>query len=201
MTFISILIGKRGETIDNTVILTNVFKLDEFYYFEKTGIKELCLFIARTSFSRANKGTITNVQHKGYYFTVLTNNEGLSICAVLNNNEYPIRVLHRILKNTLEKYINEHGDKWKIINNDLLLPMQNLSEKLNDFADPVKVDKIYKINNDLDSTKEIIHKTIDKVLERGEKIDVLVQRSKDLSKSSKQFYKTAIKMNRCCTIL
>ena len=41
-----------------------------------------------------------------------------------------------------------------------------------------------------------MYKAIVKVLERGEKIEDLVQRSKDLSKSSKQFYKTARKLNR-----
>ena len=200
MTFISLLIGKRGNTIKDTVILTNVFKLDEFYYFEKKGIKELCTFIARNSFSRANKGKIINVQHKGYYFTIVTNYEGLSICAVFNDDKYPLRVLHRILKDLLVLYIKEHGDKWKNINNDLQLPLKDLVFKLNEYSDPNKVDKIYKINKDLDDTKIIMHQNIDKVLERGEKIEDLVERSKDLSKTSKQFYKTTRKMNRCCII-
>ena len=171
-----------------------------FIISKKKGIRELCTFIARNSFSRANKGKIINVQHKGYFFTIVTNYEGLSICAVFNNNKYPLRVLHRILKNLLVLYIKEHGDKWKDINNDLQLPLEDLAAKLKEYADPTKVDKIYKINKDLDYTKIIMHQNIDKVLERGEKIEDLVERSKDLSKSSKKFYKTTRKMNSCCLI-
>ncbi len=200
MTFISLLIGKRGKTVNDTVILTNVYNLDEFYYFEKKGVRELCTFIARNSFSRANKGKIINVQHKGYYFTIVTNYEGLSICAVFNDDKYPLRVLFRILKDLLLLYTKEHGDKWKFINNDLQLPLNNFASKLKEYADPSKIDKIYKIDKDLDTTKKIMHKNIEKVLERGEKIEDLVERSKDLSKTSKQFYKTTRKMNRCCVI-
>jgi synaptobrevin homolog YKT6 len=44
------------------------------------------------------------------------------------------------------------------------------------------------------------HKTIDAVLERGVKLDDLVERSDDLSKQSKLFYKQARKTNSCCVI-
>ncbi len=44
------------------------------------------------------------------------------------------------------------------------------------------------------------HKTIDAVLERGVKLDELVERSNDLSSQSKLFYKQARKTNSCCTI-
>ena len=200
MTFISILIGRRGNTVDNTVILTNVFNLEEFYFFEKKGIQELCRFIARTGFSKSVKGKITNVQHKDFYFTVMTDFRGLSICAVFNDNKYPIRVLHRVLRDILNIYVCKHGNKWEIINNDLQLPLKNLHNKLLEVSDPKKIDKIYKINKDLENTKLLMHQNIDKVLDRGEKIEDLVERSKDLSKTSKSFYRTTKKFNRCCIL-
>ena len=46
----------------------------------------------------------------------------------------------------------------------------------------------------------ILHKTIDSVLERGTKLDSLVERSDDLSRQSKMFYKQAKKTNSCCVI-
>lgn len=42
------------------------------------------------------------------------------------------------------------------------------------------------------------HKTIESVLERGEKLDNLVERSNALSAQSKMFYKTTKKQNSCC---
>lgn len=42
-----------------------------------------------------------------------------------------------------------------------------------------------KIQKELDETKIVLHKTIESVLERGEKIDDLVQKSDGLSAQSK----------------
>ena len=44
-------------------------------------------------------------------------------------------------------------------------------------------------------------KTIESVLERGEKLDSLVARSENLSAQSKMFYTTAKKQNSCCTVM
>lgn len=43
------------------------------------------------------------------------------------------------------------------------------------------------------------HKTIESVLERGEKLDNLVERSNALSTQSKMFYKTAKKVRCMCS--
>lgn len=48
-----------------------------------------------------------------------------------------------------------------------------------------------KIQKELDETKIVLHKTIESVLERGEKIDSLVEKSDGLSAQSKMFYKQA----------
>jgi len=50
-----------------------------------------------------------------------------------------------------------------------------------------------KVQAELDETKIILHKTIESVLERGEKLDNLVDRSEALSSQSRMFYKTAKK--------
>jgi synaptobrevin family protein YKT6 len=43
------------------------------------------------------------------------------------------------------------------------------------------------IQKDLDETKIILHKTIESVLERGEKLEQLVDKSSDLSMASQIF--------------
>jgi len=50
-----------------------------------------------------------------------------------------------------------------------------------------------RVQAELDETKIILHKTIESVLERGEKLDNLVQRSDALSAQSRMFYTTAKK--------
>lgn len=45
-----------------------------------------------------------------------------------------------------------------------------------------------KIRQELDETKIVLNKTIESMLQRGEKIDDLVKQSEGLSASSKAFY-------------
>ena len=55
--------------------------------------------------------------------------------------------------------------------------------------DPHQADKLAKIQSDLDETKVVLHRTIESMLERGEKLDTLVGKSEDLSMASQMFYK------------
>jgi hypothetical protein len=50
-----------------------------------------------------------------------------------------------------------------------------------------------KVQQELGETKVVLHKTIESVLQRGEKLDQLVERSDALSMQSRMFYKTAKK--------
>ena len=50
-----------------------------------------------------------------------------------------------------------------------------------------------KVQAELDETKGVLHKTIESLLEREEKLDSLVERSQALSAQSKLFYKSAKK--------
>ena len=59
-------------------------------------------------------------------------------------------------------------------------------------------DKIYKINEEIKSVQEIMHKNIEAVIARGETLDSLVKKSKDLSDHSKKFYVQSNKFNKCC---
>ena len=65
------------------------------------------------------------------------------------------------------------------------LDFKPLKEYIIKYQDPQQADSIMKIQKELDETKIVLHKTIESVLERGEKIDDLVQKSDGLSAQSK----------------
>lgn len=69
-----------------------------------------------------------------------------------------------------------------------------LQSYLTKYQDPRQADTIMRVQAELDETKVVLHKTIESVLERGEKLDNLVERSNALSAQSKMFYKTAKKV-------
>jgi len=76
-----------------------------------------------------------------------------------------------------------------------------LKEYLTKYQDPQAADSIMKIQKELDETKILMKKTIESVLERGEKIDSLVAKSDGLSSQSKMFYTQAKKQNSCCVVM
>lgn len=67
--------------------------------------------------------------------------------------------------------------------------------------DPQQADKLTKIQRDLDETKVVLHETIESMLQRGEKLENLVDKSSDLSMASQIFYKQAKKNNQCCKLM
>lgn len=69
------------------------------------------------------------------------------------------------------------------------LDFPQLKEYIVKYQDPHQADSIMKIQKELDETKIVLHKTIESVLERGEKIDTLVEKSDGLNAQSKMFYK------------
>jgi synaptobrevin family protein YKT6 len=119
---------------------------------------------------------------------------------VITDTEYPARVAFVLLGQLLEEFSTAQGDSWKTVTTPESVTFPPVEEYLAKYQDPAAADKVTKIQKDLDETTEILHKTIDSVLERGVKLDNLVERSDDLSKQSKMFYKQAKKTNSCCVI-
>ena len=80
-------------------------------------------------------------------------------------------------------------------------PWENLEDITKQYEDPASIDKIAKLQDELDKTIEIMHINIGKVFERGENIKVLEQKTHELSISTKIFVDDARKLNSCCAIL
>ena len=76
--------------------------------------------------------------------------------------------------------------------------MKNCTEAMLDI--PGAAMQIMKVEKQVIETKEVLHRTLEAVLARGEKIDDLVAKSEKLSKSSKLFYDQT-RITRCCEIM
>jgi synaptobrevin family protein YKT6 len=72
---------------------------------------------------------------------------------------------------------------------------------LKQYNDPTKFDALVMAQKNSDEIKVILHDTIRQLLERGQNLEKLVEKSKDLSAQSKIFYKNSKAMNKsCCNI-
>jgi synaptobrevin homolog YKT6 len=156
-------------------------------------------FLTKTFTKRTEKGQRQSITHEGYVVHCYVRSDGLG-GSVTTDLDYPARVAFVLLGQLLDEFTKEVGDSWKTCTVAESIAFPKIEEYLQKYQNPAEADKVTKIQNDLDETTQILHKTIDSVLERGVKLDNLVDRSNDLSAQSKMFYKQAKKTNSCCVI-
>jgi len=200
MKIVDITILRRLTDGDGDPIpLCSATDLSQYGYFQRQGVKEMITFFTKTFSKRTELGQRQSITHESYVVHSYVRSDGLAGC-VTTDLEYPSRVAFVLLTQLLDEFTSTLGTAWKdtIVADSLTFPP--LEEYLVRYQDPAAADKVTKIQQDLEETTQVLHKTIDSVLERGVKLDSLVERSDDLSKQSKMFYKQAKKTNGCCVI-
>jgi synaptobrevin family protein YKT6 len=118
-------------------------------------------------------------QHEQFSFSCQRQNEWGIV--IVTDHEYPSRVAFELLRDLFENPSDGN--------------MVHIIENRQDGQDAIS-----RVKSTLDETMVIAHENIDKVIARGHDIDELVERSANLSASSKMFYKTAKKHNSCCQL-
>jgi synaptobrevin homolog YKT6 len=130
---------------------------------------------------------------------------------MITDHEYPHRVAFNLLNQILDEFLQKHPKiRWTTPltsgatrgGRDVpVTPFQQLKEYLVKYQNPHEADSILRVQKEIDETKVILHKTIESMLDRGERLDQLVDKSEKLSAQSKTFYKVAQKTNACsCSI-
>ncbi|KAK4762043.1 hypothetical protein SAY87_029927 [Trapa incisa] len=199
MKITALLVLKVNGDGSDPVILSIASDVSHFGYFQRSSVKEFIVFVSRTVAKRTPPGQRQSVQHEEYKVHSYNRND---LCTVgFMDDHYPVRSAFSLLNQVLDEYLKSFGDSWRSAQADNTQPWPYLNEALTKYQDPAEADKLLKIQRELDETKIILHKTIDSVLARGEKLDSLVEKSSDLSAASQMFYKQAKKTNQCCTIL
>lgn len=172
-------------------------------------LKEFASFFSKTLAKRVPAGGRSTVEHHEYLCHVHSRSNGL-VAVALCDREYPSRVAFTLLSKVTDDFLAAFPveSSWHSVRDDgsgsshtpaLSFPV--LDTVIEKYQDPAQADPIMKIQKDLDDTKVILHKTIDGVLERGVKLDSLVEKSNDLSLQSKMFYKQAKSQNSCCGMM
>jgi synaptobrevin homolog YKT6 len=134
-----------------------------------------------------------------YLVHVFMRSDGLCCCATVDK-EYPPRVAFSLVAKILEDFDSQVSN-WRNQNTNEAMSWPPLDEAVVKYQDPSQADQIMRIQRHLDETKDILHNTIETVLERGERLEDLVDRSGELSAQSKLFYKQAKKTNSCCAVI
>lgn len=180
-------------------ILGNATDVSNFGYFQRTSVREMLNFVSRTIIRRTAPGQRQSVEQEEYIVHACNKN-GLAAIAFMDR-EYPSRSSFYVLNKVLEDFEKAAGDSWKTATVDGELGNLVCEAALKEYQDPAQADKLLKVQRELDETKVVLHKTIDSLLARGEKLDSLVEKSTDLSMASQVFYKQARRQNQCCVIM
>lgn len=141
---------------------------------------------SKTVAERTRPGQRQDVEEQDYTFHAYARSEG--VCGIIiSDHQYPALVAHQLLSKVLDEFLSSHPKSaWS---QGQQQQMPELKEYLAKYQDPHQADSIMKIQRELDETKIVLHKTIESVLQRGEKIDDLVAKSDGLSAQSKMFYR------------
>jgi len=156
--------------------------LSSFSYFNRSSINELlCEFATFAAESLDNDPERKTFEHRD--FLLCCHRIGDLVTALFTDLEYPTRCTFELLRRVHEDASEEHMGI-------ILTQCQHANT----------VDALTRAQCQLDETLVIMHENVTKILQRGDDIDALVEKSARLSVASKTFYKVARKHNRCCAV-
>lgn len=180
-------------------MLTQACDLSTFGFFQRGTVKEMITFFAKLITKKTEPGQRQSVQNQEYYVHVYMRVDGMCACATCDA-EYPARVAFSLLMKMMDEFEAAHP-KWRTETRNEALVYPKLEEQVIKYQDPTQADQIMKIQKNLDETKAVLHQSIEGVLQRGEKLEDLVEKSGELSSQSKLFYKQAKRANSCCVVI
>ena len=88
---------------------------------------------------------------------------------------------------------------WRNAAADLKLSSPAVDKLLSTYQHPEQADNLLRIQRELDDVKDVLRGSMQQLMERGEKIETIIEKSEDLDMSSKQFLWNAQKTNSCCS--
>ncbi|CAF4855642.1 unnamed protein product [Pieris macdunnoughi] len=183
--------------VTSATILKAAYDLQSFSFFQRSSVQEFMTFVSKTIVERTHQASRQSVKEGEYMVQVYVRADNLA-GVLISDHEYPNRVAHTLITKLLDDFSAKVPVAIWQTGDETTIDFPVLPQYLAKYQDPKEADALTKIQNDLDETKIILHDTIKAVLERGEKLDDLVEKSNSLSMHSKAFYKTARKTNSCC---
>lgn len=178
-------------------ILKAAYELSSFSFYQRSSVKEFINFTSKILTERSSSNSRQSVKEDIYMCHIYVREDNLvGVC--LSDHDYPTRVAHTLLTKILEDFTAQVPRTHWTAGKEVPGFDGPLDAHLKKYQVPQEADAMTKVQAELDETKIILHNTIEAVLQRGEKLDDLVQKSEGLSMQSKTFYKTAKKTNACC---
>jgi len=195
------LLKQNGQTAN---ILASAHQLDFISFFKRPFFKEHLNFGARTAVSRlkpGDKSFIEDKEEKDVKSFVDIQKNGLGVVIVFDR-EYPEKVILIIAKEIINEFYKvKTDDEFIDVKSDVDWSISALDTMIKKYQDPKEADKLMKLQSQLEEVNQIMTRNLDDILKRGETLDNLMSKSKDVSTVSYNFYKKARETNKkCCSL-
>ncbi|CAD2106486.1 SNARE protein, putative [Plasmodium vinckei] len=199
MNLLAIILTRHG---DETTFLCTATDLNNYSFIKKKAFKEAAFFVARTIPSRIEydvKEIITHESNIVFAFKYSDN-----ICpVVIATDDYPERVAFYMINEIYMDFIRSIPKNiWSEVKEDNKISF-NLNHYLSKYKDPLACDAITQTNMKISENVGKVRVTMDALIRNRENLDVLVDKSKDLSSTTKQLFKQSKKLKRkqCCQLM
>ena len=200
MRIVSLSVYKWNQ--ENSYLLCSEMNLQDLWFYQRGVATDLIKFNARMISGRTQPGQQASIQLEQNIGTChcWTTHDGISAC-VMTDLEYPEKAAYTLLNKIIMEFRTMHGTALPKVSADTAFSFPPLEAYLKDWQNPHEADKLLKVEKELFEVQNIVHKNLEDLLQRGEQMDELMAKSKDLNEVSVGFYKKAKKQNEsCCTI-
>ncbi|KAL0478643.1 synaptobrevin [Acrasis kona] len=201
----SLMLLKMNKATNKPIVLCNHIDTGSSWstWMFSNAIADMAKFLSKLLCEKTQPGCRQQVEKDELVAYVHKRDDGLT-CVLVTDKDYPYRVAFDIVRKTMTDfgdYTQKEGTYSKANTENFYSAYNNtLKQTVDLYQDPTKGDNILKVKKELDETKEVLHQTLEKLLDRGESLDELVQKSEELESSTIEFYKRT-KDTKCCIIL
>jgi len=192
---------------DKAWLISHAEDLSSLSWWYRSKAREFLMFGSRQVAQHLSPGQKESVmpddEHNALEYCChgVRHRKGQLVATMVSTPDYPPLIVYQLLNQLLDQFIQKHESVLEAqVTSDQALEFSALSQYISKYQDPAAADQITQIKQGINDTTEVVMKTIDQVLERGQTLESLMEKSDDLSGASLQFYRTS-KKTRCCTIL
>jgi len=150
--------------------------------------------------------------YEGHVFHYLAEDDGLVVLCMADANTGH-RISFACLGDIKNRFVASYGDSYQMAPeleyNETF--SRTILEKMDYYSNDPNADKIRKVRGEIDQVKTVMIENIDKVLERGDKIETLMDKTDLLQAQSQRFRTVSTSLKRhlwwkntklcCCVII
>ena len=168
------------------------------FIIHKKTIEETCRFLSRTLAIYCQPGTRISTEHEGMLINLYHRVDNL-VCVVFTDIDYPKRVSYALCNRAVDTFSAKFENRWRNAPKDSVIEFKELKKIMQEFERPGDHDAVARAIENTDATTEILTQALSKIIIRGETLQVIVEKSEELSIRAKMFYKETQK-KKCCVI-